>query len=180
MGSHLPAVHSVHIYETDDSLITRLCAIIATSLRLGDSALVIATADHRQRLVTALDGVGIDARACARDERFSMFDARQMLATFMRDGMPDAELFRQSIGSVLLDARRRADSRSHHGLIAFGEMVALLWQDGNKAAALKLEELWNYAMRDITFHLHCAYPREGFAGINDINSVHDLHTHVVQ
>ena len=179
MGSHLPAVHSVHIYENDESLITRLCAIIATGLRLGDSALIIATPSHRAQLVSALEGVGIDARSCAREGRYTMFDARQMLSTFMVDGMPDIELFRQSIGSVLLDARRRADSRSH-GLIAFGEMVALLWQDGNKAAALKLEELWNSAMRNITFHLHCAYPRDGFDVPNDIDSVHELHTHVVQ
>ncbi len=179
MGSHLPSVHSVHIYENEELLVTRLCAIIATSLRLGDSALIIATAGHREQLVKALEQVGIDTRSCARDGRYTMFDARQLLSTFMLDGMPDTNLFRQSIGSVLLDARRRADSRSQ-GLIAFGEMVALLWQEGNKAAALKLEELWNSAMRDVTFHLHCAYPRDGFNATGDINSVHDLHTHVVQ
>lgn len=179
MGTNLPSVHSVHIYENDESLITRLCAIVATSLRLGDSALVIATAAHREKLVRALKGVGIDPRSCARDGRYVMFDARELLSTFMRDGMPDAVLFGKSIGSVLLDARRNARSRSQ-GLIAFGEMVSLLWEDGNKAAALKLEELWNDAMRDVTFHLHCAYPREGFDAIYDIHSVHGLHTHVVQ
>ncbi len=179
MGTRTPAVHSVHIYENDGSLITRLCAIVATSLRLGDSALIIATSDHRKRLVSALEEVGVDARACARDGRYTMLDAQQLLSTFMRDGMPDPDLFRQSIGSVLLDARRRADSRSR-GLLAFGEMVALLWQEGNKTAALKLEELWNKAMHDIAFHLHCAYPRDGFGEACDIDSVHGLHTHVVQ
>lgn len=179
MGTRSPAVHSVHIYDTDDSLITRLCAIVATSLRLGDSALIIATAEHRESLVKALAEVGVDPRACARDERYTMLDAGQLLSAFMRDGMPDVQLFRQSIGSVLLDARRRADARSH-GLIVFGEMVALLWQEGNKAGALKLEELWNSAMRDVTFHLHCAYPRNGFHESFDIDSVHNLHTHIVQ
>jgi hypothetical protein len=179
MGSHLRAVHSVHIYENDASLIARLSEINATSMRLLDSALIIATAAHRERLISALEDVGVDARSCARDGRYTMFDARQLLLTFMRDGMPDSDLFRQSIGSVLLDARRRADSRSQ-GLIAFGEMVALLWQDGNKAAALKLEELWNNAMRDVTFHLHCAYPRDGFDAAYEIKSVHNLHTHIVQ
>ena len=179
MGTRSPAVHSVHIYENDHALITRLCAIFATSLQLGDSALIIATADHRERLMTALKEVGVDIRACAREGRYTMLDAEQLLSTFMRDGMPDAKLFRQSIGSVLLDARRRADSRSH-GLIACGEMVALLWQQGNKIAALELEELWNMAMRDVTFHLHCAYPHGAFQAAGDIDSVHNLHTHVVQ
>src|SRR5579872_377939 len=179
MGSRLPAVHSVHIYENDDSLITRLCAIIATSLRLGDSALVVATATHREQLVSALEQVGIDARVCAGEGRYTMIDAQKLLSTFMRHGMPDSGLFRETIGAVLLDVRRRAEGRNQ-GLIVFGEMVALLWQDGNKAAALKLEELWNDAMGDITFHLHCAYPREGFGTGCDIDSVHELHTHVVQ
>ncbi len=179
MGIQLPAVHSVHIYENDDSLIARLCAIIATSLRLGDSALIVATAEHRAQLVTALRQVGIDVRACARDGHYTMLDAQQLLSTFMREGMPDGDLFRQTIGAVLLDARRRAEGRNQ-GLIVFGEMVALLWADGNKAAAMKLEELWNEAMHNVTFHLHCAYPREGFSGSCDIDSVHGLHTHVVQ
>ena len=160
METRTPAVHSVHIYENDNSLTTRLCAMVATSLRLGDSALIIATSDHRERLVSALQDVGIDVRACARDGRYTMLDAQQLLSAFMRDGMPDPDLFRQSVGSVLLDARRRARA---HGLIAFGEMVGLLWQEGNKTAALKLEELWNSAMHDMTFHLHCAYPRDGFS-----------------
>lgn len=179
MGTRLAPVHSVHIYENDDSLITRLCSIVATSLRLGDSALIVATAEHRQQLVNALERVGIDAKACATDGRYTTLDAQELLSIFMRDDMPDPGLFRQTIGAVLLDARRRAEGRNQ-GLIVFGEMVALLWLEGNKAAALMLEELWNAAMRDVSFHLHCAYPQVGFGASSDIASVHDLHTHVLQ
>lgn len=179
METRLAAVHSVHIYENDGSLITRLCSIVATSLRLGDSTVIVATAEHRQQLVSALEEVGIDAKACAADGRYTALDAQELLSMFMRDGLPAPDLFRQTIGAVLLDARRRAQGRNQ-GLIVFGEMVALLWLDGNKAAALELEELWNAAMRDVSFHLHCAYPREGFGAAHDIASVHGLHTHVLQ
>ena len=33
---------------------------------------------------------------------------------------------------------------------AFGEMVDLLWRDGNAKAALRLEELWNDAGKDLS------------------------------
>jgi hypothetical protein len=68
------------------------------------------------------------------------------------------------------------------GLTVFGEMVALLWAEGKKEAALEVEALWNDALNDRAFHLHCAYPRSGF-----INPAHDdglaavkFHSHAVQ
>src|SRR5262249_10898309 len=40
----------------------------------------------------------------------------------------------------------------------FGEMVALLWRDGNYEAAIRLEKLWNDLARRYSFSLRCAYP----------------------
>ncbi len=47
----------------------------------------------------------------------------------------------------------------------FGEMVALLWEQGNQTAALRLEALWN-ELRSTThpFSLLCAYPMSLFVG----------------
>jgi hypothetical protein len=39
-----------------------------------------------------------------------------------------------------------------------GEMVAVLLEQGNLAAALELEEAWNDLRRDLPFSLLCAYP----------------------
>ncbi len=45
---------------------------------------------------------------------------------------------------------------------AFGEMVALLWTEGNQAAAIRLEELWNELAQTRTFCLYCAYCLDSF------------------
>jgi hypothetical protein len=45
---------------------------------------------------------------------------------------------------------------------AFGEMVALLWRDGNYAATVHLEHLWNKFCSTQNFCLYCAYPKSGF------------------
>jgi KaiC/GvpD/RAD55 family RecA-like ATPase len=179
MSTQRPTVHSVHIYSDDNGLISRLCGIFASSLRMGDSALVIATADHREQLVKSLTDAGIDVRSCAREGRYTMLDAHELLAQFMRNGMPDHALFAETVGTLLASAHERACSRNRR-VTVFGEMVAILWDNGEKEAALQLEQLWNEALRESSFHLHCAYPRGVFDSVGDIDSVHSMHTHVVQ
>ena len=41
---------------------------------------------------------------------------------------------------------------------AYGEMVALLWDDGLVNAAIQLEEMWNELGRRHSFSLFCGYP----------------------
>ncbi|MDP8931195.1 MAG: MEDS domain-containing protein [Actinomycetota bacterium] len=40
----------------------------------------------------------------------------------------------------------------------YGEMVALLWEEGNILAAMALEDLWNQFAGSRAFSLMCAYP----------------------
>src|SRR5438128_12400917 len=75
----------------------------------------------------------------------------------MIDGSPDPERFAEVIGSIIT---RAAKGRCHVRI--FGELVALLWADGKRAAALRLEELWNDLARTYSFSLFCAYPMQGF------------------
>lgn len=47
-------------------------------------------------------------------------------------------------------------------VIAFGEMVAILWAEGNHRAAIQLEKLWNTLAETRAFSLRCAYPMPRF------------------
>jgi hypothetical protein len=179
MSSRLPPVHSVHVYEQEVDLITRLSTIVSTSLRLGDAVLIVATQDHRDQLISGLEKAGIEVAALVRDGRYVMLDAAETLSTFMRDGLPDAARFSASVGKVLEDARARAKSKDQ-GLTVFGEMVAVLWDGGQKGAALALEEIWNSALADSTFNLHCAYPCTVFSDPAELRSVCEVHSHVLQ
>ena len=178
MATPFPAVHSVHIYDSDSDLITRLGAIISSSLRLGDSALIVATPEHRAQLVQHLREAGVDVRSCVRDGRYTMLDAREALSLFLRDGRPDSRLFGLTVGATLDSVRQRA-AAAKRNLTVFGEMVALLWRDGLKEAALELEALWNAALRERTFHLHCAYPRELLHTDRDVAEICGAHSHIL-
>jgi len=174
-----PAVHSVHIYDDHSSLISRLCGITSSSLHVGDSVLVVARAETRNRLVEELRSSGVDVRRHARERRFVMVDASEALSTFMMDGSPDPVLFKASIRRMLADSQKRARSAGQC-LTVYGEMVAVLWEEGKQDAALRLEELWNLALSDGSFHLHCSYPRSLLKREGDFSSVCAAHSHVLQ
>jgi hypothetical protein len=178
-GTQTAPVHSVHIYSDDSALVSRLCGIVSSGLKIGDAVLIVAKAAHRMQLVEQLRTAGVNVREHARQGRFVMVDASEALSTFMINGMPDAELFAGAIGKLLEDARSRSQSK-RAGLTVFGEMVAVLWDEGNKQGAIALEELWNAALNQRAFHLHCAYPRSGFMHPEDEGMVCQTHSHVLR
>ena len=178
MGNLAP-VHSVHFYESHDSLIDRLCGVVCSGLLIGNSVLIVCTEEHRAQLIKALERLEIDVRNYAREGRFSICDASELLAMFMVDGLPDADLFMTSVGRLVIDAKKAARSKDQ-GLTVFGEMVAVLWEQGNKAGALALETLWNCAMQERVFHLHCAYPGWIFGGGDaELRDICECHSHIL-
>jgi hypothetical protein len=174
-------VHSVHIYDEHSGLIKRLCGVVSSGLKVGNAVLIVATALHRDQLVKELLDAGVNVPQHAREGRFSMYHAAETLATFMLNSRPDRTLFMQSVGSLLDHARHKARSKDQ-GLTVFGEMVAVLWEQGNKQGALELEALWNEVLSSSAFHLHCAYPRRSFMDTADqaaIAEVCNIHSHVL-
>jgi hypothetical protein len=174
-----PAVHSVQFYDDHETLIDRLCGIACSGLLIGNSVVIVATQDHRSQLIESLGRLEVEVRTFAREGRFTMIDADELLSAFMRDGIPEPELFRAVVGTLLNDSKRAAKSPDQ-GLTVFGEMVAVLWEQGNEAGALALERLWNQLMDDVTFHLHCAYPKSlVLQDSKGVQSICDTHSHVL-
>jgi anti-sigma regulatory factor (Ser/Thr protein kinase) len=168
--------HVVAFYENERDLISTVAAHLAEALAHGGAAVVVATAGRRRALAEALDGLGFPVDTLAAAGRYRSLDARATLDTFMRDGVPDPELFAASVGPVI------EDSTGANGVGVFGEMVALLWDDGNVAGAIALEALWNELAARHTFALFCAYPASVLDGSDDLGAaklVCDLHSHVV-
>ncbi len=108
-----------------------------------------------------------------------LLDARETLAQFMVDGRPDRARFFRVLDEAMVRATR---GRQGVRVRAYGEMVDLLWRDGEKTAALALEELWNEAGREYSFSLLCAYVMANFYKGGDGASFADvcsMHSHVL-
>jgi signal transduction histidine kinase len=165
--------HLVQYYEKEGFLYDRVTDFMSDGLRGSDAAILIATRPHRDGVESRLLHKGVDLGRLTAGGRYHALDAQETLSRIMVGGSPDPHRFAETIGPVIRTARS-GDRR----VLAFGEMVALLWAEGNRDAAIRLEELWNDLARRETFALLCAYPithfdDAGFAKpFADINAAH--------
>ena len=152
-----PAVlaHAVQFYEDDAVFIESLSEFVGAALGSGGACVVISTHDHHQRLVENLGSNGIDMVRILAGGRYIHLDARRTLDRFMVQGRPDRQRFQEEIEPAV----NRAKGAMRPGcstLAAFGEMVAMLWAEGNHLAAIELEHLWNEIIQRHKLHLRCA------------------------
>ncbi len=151
--------HFVQLYESDDFLVGSVSGFIGAGLEAGESCIVIATRTHLEDIETHLGARNLDLEDLRGRQRFVSLDAAETLSKFMLDGSPEPQRFRESVGRLIAGASERGTR-----VRVFGEMVALLWSDGNQAAAIRLEELLNDLANTHTFSLFCAYPAAAMAG----------------
>ena len=173
--------HSVDFYADDAAFLDNLSDLIGRALKAGGVCLIIAAAPHRQGIAQRLRASGIDLALAVRKQQYLLFDAEATLARFMVDGLPDRDRFFATIEPLLLDAKASLGPDVAFP-IAFGEMVALLWADGKREAAVRLEQLWNELAGRHSFALRCAYPIDNFAHSDEdflFQQICAAHNHVL-
>jgi anti-sigma regulatory factor (Ser/Thr protein kinase) len=170
-----PHRHEVFFYDVDRELVAAVARYVSEGLADGEPVVVVATSLHLAAIDDALSDQGTDVSSARATGSYLALDAADTLDTFMVDGLPDADRFMGVVGG-LLDAPRDAGA----DLRAFGEMVALLWDQGNVPGAIALESLWNDLKDHYRFSLLCAYPTTGLAAaeLGDLSTVCRLHTAV--
>lgn len=155
------AEHVVRFYADDLSYFDALHRSVEDLLKAGDAAVIIATEAHRDGLASRLKAASQDLACAIEDGRCDLLDAGETLSRFMLDGMPDPVAFANVIGVHIEQASKAVENRNGK-VLAFGEMVAVLWAERKFDAAVALEQLWNQLSETHSFNLHCAYPMKGF------------------
>ncbi len=158
--------HVVQFYAEDSFLVDAISRFVGTALGAGDAAVIIATQAHRDGVAERLQSRGLDLNASARHGRYTALDARETLSKFMVDGFPDLNRFSNLTGPLIEKARTVTESGNGQ-VVAFGEMVALLWEEQQIEAAMRLEQLWNELAKTHSFSLRCAYPITQFHRLED-------------
>jgi PAS domain S-box-containing protein len=154
--------HSVQFYEEDSFLLDEISRFLGSAIGSGDAALAVTTEAHREGLYQRLKERGIDLHLAVRRQRFLWLDAASLLQKFMVGDMPNPTRFLKVLGSLIEQFTPVVNGEKRR-LAVFGEMVALLWAEGNHDAAVRLEELWNQLSQTYFFQLHCAYPLRLFS-----------------
>jgi anti-sigma regulatory factor (Ser/Thr protein kinase) len=150
---HTPHDHLVSFYEDEAQIVSDVALFVAQGLLADESVVIVATQAHRDAIDAHLAEIDLDVEALRDEARYVPLDARETLNAFMSGSSPDAALFRDVVGGVI-----GAAAKTGRRVRAFGEMVALLWDDGNVQAAIDLEWLWNALADEHSFVLFCAYP----------------------
>lgn len=153
--------HVVQFYRDDHALLHQLQSHIGAALANSSSAVVIATPGRRDALTHRLKSDGINLVQATSEGRYTALDAAEMLRILLVDGRPHQQRFEQVIAPVV--ARATAASLApNRRVVAFGEMVGLLWAEGKPEIAIELEQLWNQLAKTHAFSLRCGYPMPGF------------------
>jgi hypothetical protein len=171
-----PSNHIVQIYENDKVIMDSLEGFATSGFEGNESVVIIATEEHINALNLRLIKNGLDVHALCSTDQYIPLNADTTLSKFMKDGWPDEDLFMAFVKEVI----DRAGSNGQR-VRAYGEMVAILWGQGNTAATIHLEYLWNKFCRSRSFCLFCAYPKNGFTqDIKDsIAEIISTHTKVI-
>jgi signal transduction histidine kinase len=170
-----PREHRVQFYESEDFLAIAVADFLAPGLSDGHPLVVIATEPHRRIFTGQLKRKGLDVDRASEIGYLTLLDARHTLDAFMAGSSPDPERFRTVIGTVLKSAHDRGGA----GVVLrlYGEMVDLLWRDGNTEGALQLEELWNDLAHTYEFSLLCAYAMGNFYRSADSDGFKEICRH---
>src|SRR5437016_2595874 len=171
--------HIVQFYEDERFLFDAVAHFTGAGLAAGEPVLIVATKPHRMAFAQVLRHNGCRIEEAVASGLLTMLDAHEMLLRFMVGNEPEAERFYSVIGAVIQSSRQ---GRSRARVRVFGEMVDLLWRGGNRAAAIRLEELWSELARLHSFTLLCAYSMGNFYMPGDgelFDKVCSRHSHVI-
>jgi hypothetical protein len=171
--------HAVQFYNDEHSLAATAAGFLADGIAVGQPALLVATSSHTASILAVLKERGLDVAELRRTGELTLLDARKMLSSFMVGNVPDPLLFKSNVGDAI---ERLCVDRKPCPIRAYGEMVDVLWQDGNADGAIRLEILWNQLASTYEFSLLCGYAVGHFyketVG-SRFQDVCDQHSHVV-
>ena len=163
-----PGDHIVQLYQDQDFLNRAVCRFAGAGLANGEGIMLFPTLTHWNAFRPRLEAEGVDVHAAQERGQLTVVDADEILPRFMRDAMPDPPVFRRAFGDVLGQARAGG---SYQKVRAWGEMVNVLWERGDVAASMNLEDLFDQLNKTIDIAMFCSFLMDNFNG--------DVHEHML-
>ncbi len=135
-----------------DTLTESAFTFVEAGLRRGDSVLVIAGANHRDRLFERLAAGKISPQSLRDPGQLSVLDAELITTRLVADGLPEWAPFRNAVAPAL--SRLQPSGRDTR---VYSEIANALWHGGNTEAAIRIEDFWNALASTFSFSLYCGY-----------------------
>jgi len=163
-----PRDHIVQLYQDQDFLNRAVCRFAGAAIANGEGIILVPTLTHWNAFRPRLEAAGVDVKAARERGQLTVVDADAFLPRFMRDGMPDSPVFLGLAADVIGQAH--AGGR-YPRVRWWGEMVNVLWERGDVAASMNLEDLFDQLGREHDVALFCSFLMDNFNG--------EVHTHML-
>jgi DNA-binding NarL/FixJ family response regulator len=158
--------HDVQFYSNDEIFLEGVTRFVATAMRAGNPAVLLATKTHLEGLGQRLQELGFDVDDAIRQGTYIALDAADALARISVNGAPDPAKFLDGIIG-LLESAAIAAKTDYPRVAVFGECVGLLCQEGSTEAAIQLEKKGNDLIQTRNVDILCAYPLSAFQHAKD-------------
>ena len=168
--------HAVRFYDNEESLAKIVAEFLADGLTNGMPGIVVATPAQRAAIVRELGARGLDVVSLKQSDDLVLLDAADTLSSFMANGKLDARAFNDNLCAVIARACR---GRTDCTVRIYGQMVDILWKEGKRDLAIRLELLWNQLANTQRFSLLCGYTVGPFYKDAHFADVCAQHTHVL-
>ena len=156
-----PRDHIVQLYQDQQFLNRAVCRFAAAALANGEGVILVPTIAHWDAFRPRLEAEGVDVKAAQSCGQLTIVDADDLLPSFMREAMPDAPLFLGLAADVI--ARARGGGR-YPKVRWWGEMVNVLWERGDVAASMHLEDLFDQLAHEHDIAIFCSFLMDNFSG----------------
>lgn len=155
-GEIAPCDHLVQFYESNHIFLNTLEGFIGDGFLKGENVIIIATPEHISEINARLVSQNFDIEKLTATGAYIAVEVSEAISKFMINDWPDEKLFIEFVNSLLTQAPAASKTR------VFGEIVAVLWEQGLHGATVQLEDLWHRFLHTNPFCLYCAYPKSGF------------------
>jgi CheY-like chemotaxis protein len=156
-----PRDHIVQLYQDQQFLNRAVCRFAAAAIANGEGVILVPTIAHWDAFRPRLESEGVDVKAAEKRGQLTIVDADNLLPTFMVDGMPDSPVFLGLAANVVSQAR--GDGR-YPKVRWWGEMVNILWERGDVAASMNLEDLFDQLAHAQDISIFCSFSMDNFNG----------------
>jgi hypothetical protein len=163
-----PCDHIVQLYQDQDFLNRAVCRFAGAALSNGEGIILVPTLSHWNAIRPRLEAEGVDVKAARARGQLTVVDADELLPRFMKDAMPDSPVFLGLAADVIAKAR----GGDHYPKVRWwGEMVNVLWERGDIAASMNLEDLFDQLAHKHDIAIFCSFLMDNFNG--------EVHAHML-
>jgi len=159
LASAGPRDHIVQLYQDQEFLNRAVCRFAAGAIANGEGVILVPTAAHWEAFRPRLEAEGVDVKAAQNKGQLTVVDADETLPRFMCDAMPDAPVFLGLAAEVIAGAR---GENRYPKVRWWGEMVNILWEQGNVAASMSLEDQFHRLAHQHDIAIFCSFVMDNF------------------